>query len=1256
MMRISKFASLALAVTFTVLSGIDAHADDSEVFFSDAATTTSTSKANILLILDTSGSMNQTAITETEVAPYKGNVTYSANSANCDDDYYYYWPTTNGILPSYCNAAGMLSFAKDQMKCNAANTALGNSATAAGYYGGTDRFIRLRRNSGSNYTWQGTLNLGSDGRYVECFGDNGTNGLTTGNANKWPKNTVSSAADNNAWTSNSAAQWWSASNVGTTYYLFSPNYIRYQRKVLNGSAPATVTRFSRMDVVKSAVTQLLTSVSNVNIGLMRYDRSSDSSGEGGMVTKPVQELTDAYRTELITAVEGFEPSGGTPLSETLYEAYMYLSGGAVGYGSTSRACTAISNGSSDANGTCSSGAVVNQPSVAESRTGGLATSTTYRSPLAASTSSCAVDNNHIIYLTDGLPTGDTGRNGLIRTLAGVASCPDADGDGTANSDGDCLALLSEYMYEHNMQGNGTKITSHYIGFGADVVSADAVAYLTGAATAGTNADGTANDRGTFHSADNIASLTTAFNAIVETAVADTSATFTSPSVAVNSFNKTQVLEDMYVAMFKPTTATHWEGNLKKFKLRPIDVVDTSTNPDTVTRSLAIVGKEADGDVATESAVDESSGFFSASAQDFWQAASDTNPDITTKGGAANLFPAPFGASSRNVYTYLSNVDHPSAPFPLLSAHPFNTSNAALNDTWLGTVASPGCGTDTNPCRNTLINWARGDADGLDTTTDDFRFAMGDPIHSQPAVVIYANSAAATATNATLQEKVNDALVFVATNDGYLHAIDVVTGIERWSFIPKEMLGTLKSLYIDAPNPSAGTTKHYSLDGDIRVLQYDSNNDGKIDVTEDRVILYVSQGRGGDSYYALDITNKNAPRFLWRLSSAADSSGDADKTFNNIVSKSWSTPTLARIKVGDGSAQNSQRLVLVFGGGYDDMEDNQNYTATGNGYGNALYMVDAVKGTILWRQTKVASGTSAFTKMTHAIPSAVTVIDTEGDGWTDRMYVGDMAGQIWRFDITNGNSATGTGTNALVAGGVIASLGAKAEATPTVANNRSFYNQPDVAKFIVRNGPSYYNIAIGSGDRASPRSNTTTQDRFYSIRDYRLGKMTQSTYDTLTPVIEGNLATVTGTSAATFASDSSGWKINLSSTEKALAQSITVDGVVMFTTFIAGTASSATSCLPTTGSGRAYSINVKSGVKHFDELYESFNTTGLPPTISPVDPSRIVRTTADGDDDDDTTDDNTHTAGKVCVSGVVILGNCVAYGSRLKTFWLQSGSN
>ena len=38
-------------------------------------------------------------------------------------------------------------------------------------------------------------------------------------------------------------------------------------------------------------------------------------------------------------------------------------------------------------------------------------------------------------------------------------------------------------------------------------------------------------------------------------------------------------------------------------------------------------------------------------------------------------------------------------------------------------------------------------------------------------------------------------------------------------------------------------------------------------------------------------------------------------------------------------------------------------------------------------------------MTHSIPAGIRVLDIDQDGYADRMYVGDMGGRVWRFDIS-----------------------------------------------------------------------------------------------------------------------------------------------------------------------------------------------------------------------------------------------------------------
>ena len=59
-------------------------------------------------------------------------------------------------------------------------------------------------------------------------------------------------------------------------------------------------------------------------------------------------------------------------------------------------------------------------------------------------------------------------------------------------------------------------------------------------------------------------------------------------------------------------------------------------------------------------------------------------------------------------------------------------------------------------------------------------------------------------------------------------------------------------------------------------------------------------------------------------------------------------------------------------------------------------------------------------MNYSIPAPVKPLDLNGDGLAERFYVGDMGGQLWRFDIVNGEDR-----DALVEGGVLASLGGAA---------------------------------------------------------------------------------------------------------------------------------------------------------------------------------------------------------------------------------------
>jgi len=188
----------------------------------------------------------------------------------------------------------------------------------------------------------------------------------------------------------------------------------------------------------------------------------------------------------------------------------------------------------------------------------------------------------------------------------------------------------------------------------------------------------------------------------------------------------------------------------------------------------------------------------------------------------------------------------------------------------------------------------------------------------------------------------------------------------------------------------------------------------------------------------------------------------------------------------------------------------------------------------------------------------------------------MGGQIWRFDIFNGEDAS-----SLVNGGVIAQLGAAPADPPAEADSRRFFYAPDVS--LVNDGDNtFVNIAIGSGHRANPNS-ASIEDRFYAIRDYLpFGTRTQVAYDTLgdDPITDADLIDVTDDMNVAVPPGSDGWRLELRTGgwagEKVLAEARTFNSRIFFTTFSPDVSGGSTSCEPRLGTNRLYIVDILTG--------------------------------------------------------------------------------
>jgi type IV pilus assembly protein PilY1 len=524
-------------------------------------------------------------------------------------------------------------------------------------------------------------------------------------------------------------------------------------------------------------------------------------------------------------------------------------------------------------------------------------------------------------------------------------------------------------------------------------------------------------------------------------------------------------------------------------------------------------------------IDPVTGLFARDAFSYWSAEPDG--DRVAAGGAANRLPAP---SERRLYANVAGGNLTA------TANRVATDSApvlaALSDVPAGERAA-------------VIDWALGrdvqDAD-RDGNRAETRRDLGDAFHGQPLTVLYAGTADNPVTS-----------VFLATNDGYLHSFDADTGAERWAFIPARLLNGLYPLYRN----EAAAGKTYRLDGRVNlVIQNDDGRPG-LSGPGEKAILLFGMGRGGDGVFAVDVTSRDAPRLLWEISSADSQFADLGQT--------WSPPLAGRVKIG-GVTRN----VVVFGGGYDPGQDNRTFRR--DTIGNAIYMVDLETGARLWSagsETAVGPHDLTLPAMQFSIPAPVRPLDLTGDGLADRFYVGDMGGQLWRFDIVNGATRNG-----LVEGGVLASLGGAAVDTPAAADLRRFYEAPDVAPIIL-DRKLLLAINIGSGYRGHPLD-TAVAEAFFSVRDFNVFGVIRTGDYPAAPVSVNQLSDITGDAEPEVPLAAAGWQLRLVAGpgEKSLGQAVTFDNTTFFTTFTPG--DTITECTTGTGTNRLYAISVFDG--------------------------------------------------------------------------------
>ena len=223
-------------------------------------------------------------------------------------------------------------------------------------------------------------------------------------------------------------------------------------------------------------------------------------------------------------------------------------------------------------------------------------------------------------------------------------------------------------------------------------------------------------------------------------------------------------------------------------------------------------------------------------------------------------------------------------------------------------------------------------------------------------------------------------------------------------------------------------------------------------------------------------------------------------------------------------------------------------------------------------------------MNRSIPSRITVIDINGDGFSDRMYAADVGGQIWRFDISSGQPAA-----TLVTGGIIARFGFEGGGgtvlTPAGEGPRRIYNSPDVSIFTdLQQSRRYIAVSVGTGYRSHPL-NSDAGDTFYSLRDPDVfNRLSQSDYNSYDIALDADMITVNGQTKTVIAAGDRGWKFQMPATQMVLSNSTTFNDSVFFVGFSPeATFVDLAKCDPTFGKNFLYEVSIANGDPIVDKI-------------------------------------------------------------------------
>lgn len=736
-------------------------------------------------------------------------------------------------------------------------------------------------------------------------------------------------------------------------------------------------------------------------------------------------------------------------------------------------------------------------------------------------------------------------------------------------------------------------------------------------------------QGSYFVVNNAQQLAVALNAILSSIVLETDTSFVAPVVPVSPQSKVYTGSRVYMGFFKPKESQYWYGNIKKYAIDDSgNILDQNGNYSNY------VDENFDGFDDRDNAVlpqGMENGSFRSSSKSYWFVSKPTTTEtadagsVDAGGAGAVLLNRQYsitsptsaitGTNQRKIYTYLGTADLTN------SNNKFAVGNGNITAATLGlpgAIITSGTTTDVNQLINFVSGFDVYDENSNGNFTEKRAWIFGDVLHSKPFVVSYATYTFNDTNEADCS--INKSMIFAGTNDGMLHAINDCDGSEAWAFIPPDVRPYLQYL--------TGGTHAYFADSTIYSYIFDQNQNGTIEAgSGDKVFLLFGLGRGTglDSapttgfYYILDVSYPGTPKYVGKISNATSG-------FSNL-GEAWSEPKIVKAKLG-----TTDKVVMIMGGGYDNCYEDERYGATqtfsgscvgsivtndggldnsnnpktssgttavtslSNRKGNGLYVVEIayIDSNGLPNFTSTGNKIWSSTSFDFSMVTEPTALDTNYDGYVDRLYVGDTGGNLWRADLSSTDKDNWNVTK-------IFSSNPGADSS----NGRKIFYKPSAVVDV----NNIVRIYFGTGDREHPL-NRAVIDRMYEVIDkgqtsaITEAKLVDVTLDQMQAALTTAASNTIYNTSLALASDPTdtttyGWYIRLDGGdrnpvvnypgEKVLAPATVYNKVVYYTTYSPNTATVTNPCqVGNLGMALLYKLDYDKGtaVDNFDITNDS----------------------------------------------------------------------